>query len=707
MNCNNRELGKTKVNGEYDSKSDSDDVMRSPSVDDQNNIQHERRKLRHRHTPQQLHELEAFFKECPHPDENQRLQLSKKLHLTPSQIKNWFQNRRTQIKSKQEHHENATLREENERLLMENRSIKEAMTNCSCYHCGGPAMLTEMTLEEQQLRLENMRLRIEVQRVAAMVEKMSGASLSPVHDASLSLATGSPGAINLANPTFNFLDGLSTVDVAGRDGSPSGIDKSSAKELAVASMNQLIRIARMQQPFWIKSPHDGIKETLNHDEYFRQFPRVVGQKQMGYATEGSRDAGTVLMNSMDLVEILMNSNRYSEMFPSIVSRATTLEVLCDGVGGIMNGKLQLMYMELHALSPLGPVREFYFLRFCQQLGAGVWAVVDVSADSLVENSFPVNCKRQPSGLIIQDLPGNCSNVTWVEHIDYDDRGVHNLYRSVVSSGLAFGSHRWLSTLQHQCELLALMEINADTTAFPDTRSRQSLLKLAQRMTSDFCACLTPSMVNNWATLSGNGDEDIRVSTRKNMANPEFPGRVVICAATSFWLPVTPQKSFDFLQDLKRRNQWDMLSTGEPKQEITIIVNGQDRRNSVSILGSNGISTSQTAFILQECCTYAWGSIIVYAPFDMASLHAVMQGGEPDHVMPSGFVILPDGLGTLTEIGCSSSTIHKGGSILTVAFQILLANMETPRATMEDVQVVQQLISKTVQKIKSALILEAA
>jgi len=59
MNCNNRELGKTKVNGEYDSKSDSDDVMRSPSVDDQNNIQHERRKLRHRHTPQQLHELEA------------------------------------------------------------------------------------------------------------------------------------------------------------------------------------------------------------------------------------------------------------------------------------------------------------------------------------------------------------------------------------------------------------------------------------------------------------------------------------------------------------------------------------------------------------------------------------------------------------------------------------------------------------------------
>eukprot|EP00253_Pinus_taeda_P003354 PITA_03354 len=530
-------------------------------------------------------------------------------------------------------------------------------------------------------------------------------SVSPVHDTSLNLATGSAGVINLVNPAFNSLDALSTVDVAGRHGSPSGINKSYAKELAVASMNELTRMAGMHQPFWIKISHDGIKETLNHDEYFRQFPRANGPKPLGYVTEGSRGVGTVLMNSMDLVEILMNSKRYSEMFASIVSRATTLEVLSDGIEGTTNGKLQLMYMELHALSPLGPLREIYFLRFCQQLGAGVWAVVDVSADSLVENSIPVNCKRQPSGLIIQDLPGNCSNVTWVEHIDYDHRGVDYVFHSVVSSGLAFGSQRWLSALQHQCQRLALMEINADTAAFPDPRGRQSLLKLAQRMTSDFCASLSPSAVHNWAKLSDNGDEDIRVSTRKNMENPEFPG-LVLCAATSVWLPVNHQKSFNFLQDLKRRSQWDMLSIGEPKQEITRIVMGEDGRNSVS-LASNGINTSQTALTLQECCTGSSGSIIVYAPFDMASMHAVMHGGEPDHVsvLPCGFVILPDGL----DIGSKFSTEHKGGTILTVAFQILLTNMATPRAraTMEDLQAVQSLITSTVQKIRSALIVEVA
>jgi len=40
----------------------------------------------------------SFFKECPHPNEKQRLELGKKLTLESKQIKFWFQNRRTQMK---------------------------------------------------------------------------------------------------------------------------------------------------------------------------------------------------------------------------------------------------------------------------------------------------------------------------------------------------------------------------------------------------------------------------------------------------------------------------------------------------------------------------------------------------------------------------------------------------------------------------------
>lgn len=72
-----------------------------------------------------------------------------------------------------------------------------------------------------------------------------------------------------------------------------------------------------------------------------------------------------------------------------------------------------MQAELHVLSPLVPVREVNFLRFCKQHAEGVWAVVDVSIDTIRETSgatsFP-NCRKLPSGCVVQDMPNGYSKV---------------------------------------------------------------------------------------------------------------------------------------------------------------------------------------------------------------------------------------------------------------------------------------------------------
>jgi homeobox-leucine zipper protein len=88
---------------------------------------------------------------------------------------------------------------------------------------------------------------------------------------------------------------------------------------------------------------------------------------------------------------------------------------------------QQMKAELQVLSPLVPIREVIFLRFCKQLAEGAWAVVDVSIDGLLSNqnsaTTPVaanlKCRRLPSGCVMQDTPnGYCKVITMTENPRY-------------------------------------------------------------------------------------------------------------------------------------------------------------------------------------------------------------------------------------------------------------------------------------------------
>uniref|UniRef100_A0A0D9W9U8 Homeobox domain-containing protein n=1 Tax=Leersia perrieri TaxID=77586 RepID=A0A0D9W9U8_9ORYZ len=682
---------------EFESKSGSENVD-GISVDDQDPNQRPRKKRYHRHTQHQIQEMESFFKECPHPDDKQRKELSRELGLEPLQVKFWFQNKRTQMKNQHERHENSQLRSENEKLRAENMRYKEALSSASCPNCGGPAALGEMSFDEHHLRLENARLRDEIDRISAIAAKYVGKPMLPFPVLSNPMAAaaattfGAGAVVPAAADMFVGGGGGGGGELLRGVHSSSDVDKPMIVELAVAAMEELVRMAQLDEPLW-SSPaaSPAAMETLDEEEYARMFPRGLGPKQYGLRSEASRDSAVVIMTHASLVEILMDANQYAAVFSNIVSRAVTLEVLSTGVAGNYNGALQVMSVEFQVPSPLVPTRESYFVRYCKQNADGTWAVVDVSLDSL-RPSPVLKCRRRPSGCLIQEMPNGYSKVTWVEHVEVDDRSVHNIYKLLVNSGLAFGARRWIGTLDRQCERLAsVMASNIPTSdigVITSAEGRKSMLKLAERMVMSFCGGVTASVAHQWTTLSGSGAEDVRVMTRKSVDDPGRPPGIVLNAATSFWLP------------------WDILSNGGIVQEMAHIANGRDQGNCVSLLRVNSSNSNQSnMLILQESCTDASGSYVIYAPVDVVAMNVVLNGGDPDYValLPSGFAILPDGPSANSHAVAEGAVgVGSGGSLLTVAFQILVDSVPTAKLSLGSVATVNSLIACTVERIKAAV-----
>ncbi|CAL9183228.1 unnamed protein product [Musa hybrid cultivar] len=719
---------------ENESRSESDN-LEAISGDDVDQENPRKKKRHHRHTPQQIQELEALFKDCPHPDEKQRLELSRRLCLESRQVKFWFQNRRTQMKTQIERFENTKLRQENDKMRAANMAIREATQSAACKNCGGPVMLGNVSVERLQLRLENARLKEELDRLCAIAKKFLGKSVSSLAghispnmpSSVLEIGVGNnifAGFNSVVAPTISalpdYLPGFSSnpldavAPTMGKNMEALlGSDRSMLLELALAAMEELMSMAQMEEPLWLASSQGGPK-ALNYEQYRRTFRPIAGISPVGSVSEASRETRIVSIDSVALVETLMDASRWVHMFPSIVAKATTTELISSGVSGTRDGALELMQAELHVLSPLVAVREVSFLRFCKQHAEGVWAVVDVAVDGIRADVSSANCRRLPSGCLVQDMPDGYSKVTWVEHAEYDEGQVHHLYRPLLRSGQAFGAGRWVATLQRQCECLATLvsstAVARDETASITASGQRSMLKLARRMTNAFCAGVCASPAHGWSKLASETiGEDVRVMSRMSVNVPGEPAGLVLSVATSVWIPAPPKRLFDFLCETRFRSKWDILSNGGPMCEMAHIAKGQEAANRVSLIWATATNASQTSMmLLQETYTDASGAMLVYAPVDIPAMHLVMNGGDSAHValLPSGFAIVPDGAGyrgELTEEHHSDGAATAGsGSLLTIGFQILVNGQPTEKLTAETVDTVNGLISCTVQKIKAAV-----
>lgn len=119
-----------------------------------------------------------------------------------------------------------------------------------------------------------------------------------------------------------------------------------------------------------------------------------------------------------------------------------------------------------------------------------------------------------------------------------------------------------------------------------------------------------------------------------------------------------------------------------------------------------IPSESNMLMLQDSCIDSLGSLVVYAPIDVPAMNMAMSGEDSSNIpiLPSGFVISSDGHPETGSAGASTSenTGRSGGSLVTVAFQILVASLSSKQLNMESVATVNTLISSTVQRIKAAL-----
>ncbi|XP_071732658.1 homeobox-leucine zipper protein HDG1-like isoform X2 [Rutidosis leptorrhynchoides] len=729
-------FGRVKGDGSESRSGGSDNLEAGASGDEQDvpagpSSSSRRRQKYHRHTPYQIQELEASFKDNPHPDEKERLALGKKLNLENKQVKFWFQNRRTQMKTQLERHENAILKQENDKLRIENIAMKEAIRAPVCNNCGGQAILGDISIDEHNLRIDNARLRDELSRISILANKFLGRPLSSfggsmphgMTNSNLELAVGRNGygmnpmdvglpmGLDYSNGMSNVLPLMSPsrMGMAGLGGGTGGIEmpyeKNMFLELALNAMDELLKLGQVNSPLWMDNIEGG-GEVLDLVEYGRTFPLCLGMKPHGYVSDASRASGMVMINSLALVEALLDANRWREMFLGVVGSSSTIDVISSGTGDSRNGVVQLMKAEIQLVSPLVPVRQMRFIRFCRQQAEGVWAIVDISVDGGREGFIS---RRLPSGCIVHDMPNGCSKVIWIEHTEYDEHVVHQQYRPLLRSGLGFGAQKWISTLQRHCECIAtIMSPNAavDDSPMLSPGGKRSLTSLAQRMTSNFCAGVCATGGHKWEVIS-NAAEAAKIMIRKSLNNPGDPSGAVLSATMSVWMPMPHQQLFALMLNEDLRSQWDVLSHGSAMQNVLRFSKGQDQgnRNTIFLLRANvtGSNANQNSMLVfQESTTDVTGSLIVYAAVDVQSITVVMNGGDSSCValLPSGFAIVPD---CVAESGAPITKAgSEGGSLLTVGFQILVNDLPSSKLTMESVNTVVNLISRTVQGIKEVV-----
>ncbi|KAK6780610.1 hypothetical protein RDI58_022794 [Solanum bulbocastanum] len=618
--------------------------------------------------------------------------------------------------------------------------MKEAMKNIMCPKCDGPPIGKEQRARNlENMKMENQWLTEQYDKVSNLISSVVGrpfvmdSNLAPPKPTLGSSSNSSDGSLlnqnicgspirypplrqennhnnnNNVQPhsiNINNIPVMSPSPQEHDDFHHDNRQKTIMFETVVASVNEMVELLKMNDPIWVDSSSD-VRSLIHRESYERPFPNQVQPYQTSNARiESSKDCGIVPMTAIELIDNFLDPVKWMNLFPTIVTKARTIKVLDPGT---WRGSIQLMYEKLHILSPLVEARDFFFIRCCRQLDPTTWIMVDVSYDLFneIQSGVPSYSWKFPSGCAIQDMGNGQSKVIWVEHVKvYEKYQVNRIFRDLLCGRETYGAKRWIVTLQRMSERYNFaMGVTCPTRhdfegVFHDPEGLKNTIQASQRMVKSFFEILSMTDKLDFSTSSQLNRGD-RISIRKNEEITQPKGFIAIAAA-SLWLPFSFQDVFNFFKDDKTRSQWDILTGGNNMIELDRVVTGTIPGNSITII--QPYNMHKEMLVLEETSIDEMGAFLVYAPIELRAITSIVNGGDATKVpiLPSGIIISPDGRLSSNRDNAANA---QNGSILTVAFQILIRGNNNPTSKQQQMEVVASVhgvLSATILKIKAAL-----
>jgi homeobox-leucine zipper protein len=89
-------------------------------------------------------------------------------------------------------------------------------------------------------------------------------------------------------------------------GGMSGPDKAALMDLADSALQEILHMVQAKEPLWIKMGATG-DQALDADAYLKRFPSKAVMQAPGLVTEASRHTGVVNINSLGLIDALMDA----------------------------------------------------------------------------------------------------------------------------------------------------------------------------------------------------------------------------------------------------------------------------------------------------------------------------------------------------------------------------------------------------------------